>query len=209
MTTEACQKFCSDGNYGLAATEGGDTCYCGNGLQSYSALGQRGCGAACSGNSSEICGGSKYLSVWNSTSTRIPPTTVKQVGVYVHKGCYSDDVSLNGTHALGGSKYSSADALTVEACVGYCITKGYDVAGVEYGGVCYCDSKLSSAAKQLSDGQCNMPCTGNGREFCGAYSALNIYQKDSSSVGQDGTPASINKDNTATIQANTTRPALD
>ena len=210
MTNEDCRQFCSSNNYGLAGTEAGTICYCGNALQSYSALGQQGCNSACSGNSSEICGGSngasKYISVWNATSN-VPATTVHQVGTYVSQGCYSDSSGNNSTHSLNGANYTSNSGMTVEACVGFCQSKKYGYAGVEYGQDCYCDSSLASVAQKQSDSQCNMLCTGNEREFCGAYGDLIVYKQDSSSVSSDGTPSTMGDDNTASIQANTTAPA--
>lgn len=200
MTTEVCQQYCLDNNYGLAATQNGDACYCGNGLQSYSAVGQKTCNVPCAGNQTEICGGSESLSVWNSTSSTIPPTTVKAVGAYPLDGCYS------GSQILSATSHTSAMGLTVESCVGYCITKGYSVAGVQDGTTCYCDSKLSTTAKQESLSSCNVLCAGNKREFCGASSKSLVYQYDMSSV-TNGVPKAMNQPNEATFSANSTTSA--
>lgn len=207
-TNAACQQICSDRNYGLAATESGDTCACGNGLQSYSApVLQTFCNTPCAGNASEICGGSgdaKYLSVWNSTSSTIPSTMVKAVGAYPLDGCYND--TLNA-HVLNATTYTNSTSMSVEACVGYCITKNYDVAGLENGQSCYCGSTLASSVNSVAAAQCNMLCTGNRREFCGAYDRLLVYKKDPSSVTADGVPLAVNQDNSAIIVANNTAPA--
>ena len=208
-TTESCQQLCSQNNYGLAATENGDTCFCGNGLQSFSRLGKTFCNTSCAGNSSETCGGidgsnNKYLSVWNSTSSAIPPTVVKQVGSYPLDNCYSD---FNTTRALTGSTLTNATSMTVEACAEYCITKDYALAGLSYGKTCYCGSSLNVTAQVLPLAQCNMLCTGNRREFCGSYQTLLVYKKDSSSVDSNGVPKAINQPNVASITANTTSPA--
>lgn len=159
------------------------------------------------GNTSEICGGSgdtKYLSVWNSTSTTIPPTQVKAVGYYPLSGCYND--TLNA-HALNAATYTNSTGMSAEACVGFCITKNYGVAGLENGQSCYCGSTLASSVKSVAAAQCNMPCTGNRREFCGAYSQLLVYKQDPSSVTADGVPKVVNRDNSAIIVANNTAPA--
>ena len=200
MTTESCQDYCLDNNYGLAATQNGDTCYCGNGLQSYSAVGQESCNVACGGNQTEICGGAQSLSVWNSTSATIPPTTVKAVGAYPLEGCYS------GSKVLSAASYTSAMGLTVESCVGYCITKGYKVAGVQDGKTCYCDSQLATTAQQESLSSCNVLCAGNKREFCGASNMSLVYQYDMSSV-TNGVPKAMNQPNKATITPNSTSSA--
>lgn len=200
MTTETCQKYCLDNNYGLAATQNGGTCYCGNGLQSYSAVGQKSCNVPCTGNNTEVCGGAKSLSVWNSTSATIPPTAVKAVGAYALQGCYS------GSNIIKAASHTSATGLTVESCVGYCITKGYKVAGVQDGKTCYCDSKLATTAKKESLASCNVLCAGNRREFCGAYGKNLVYQYDMSSV-TNGVPKAMNQPNEATTTANTTSSA--
>ena len=209
MTNELCQAFCLKNNYGLAATQDGTTCYCGNGLQSYAALGQQSCKTPCSGNSSEICGGNdgsgnRYLSVWNSTSTTIPATTVKQVGYYVSQGCYSS-IKAN-TPILTGSTYTSTTDMSVESCVGYCITKGYSIAGVQ-SGTCYCDSALAKTAKNEAPNACNVPCGGNTREFCGASDKWNVYKYDLTSVDSQGVPNAMNLANPATAVANSTAAA--
>lgn len=209
MTTKSCQQLCFQNNYGLAATENGDTCFCGNGLQSFSKLGKTFCNAPCAGNSSETCGGidgsnKKYLSVWNSTSSAIPPTMVKQVVNYPLDNCYSD---FNTTRALTGSTLTNATAMTVETCVDYCITKDYPLAGLSYGKTCYCGQSLNATAQVLPLAQCNMLCTGNRREFCGAYQKLLVYKKDLASVDSNGVPKAMNQPNVASITANTTSPA--
>ncbi|KAI9716656.1 MAG: hypothetical protein M1812_005194 [Candelaria pacifica] len=199
LTTSDCQSFCLHNNYGLAATHNGTDCSCGNGLQSYSAVGATGCDRPCAGNSSDFCGGKDTLSVWNSTKTDIPPTTVKAVGAYVAKGCY------NGPALTGGSKYENSTGMTVESCVAFCQDASYDYAGVQYSTQCFCDKSVAKNATATNDGDCNNLCSGNRREFCGAYGKLNIYQKDSSSLDGSGAPGSMNKPNDVNlIQANGT-----
>ncbi len=201
LTTSDCQSFCLQNNYGLAGTHNGTDCSCGNGLQSYSAVGATGCDTPCAGNSSEICGGKDTLSVWNSTKTDIPATTVKSVGAYVAKGCY------NGPALTGGSKYENSTGMTVESCVAFCQDGSYDYAGLQYSTQCSCDKSLARNATTTSDGDCNNLCSGNRREFCGAYEKLNIYQKDSNSVDESGIPKSVNQPNDVNlITANSTMP---
>ena len=207
MTVESCQKFCtsSSNNYGLAGIEYGGECYCANALQSYSAVGQSGCNMACTGNSSEICGGSSRLSVYNLT-TFVPPTTVKAVGSYVSEGCYNE--ASNG-RLLTGPAYTNTSGMTVESCVAFCkaSSPSQAYAGVEYGQECYCGSSLPNGATTASINSCNMLCTGNAEEFCGAASLLNVYYNQPSSVNPSGNVAAMNANNAATISANTTPPS--
>ena len=157
---------------------------------------------ACSGNSSELCGGSDRLSVYNLT-TYIPPTTVKAVGAYVQQGCYNE---LKGGRLLTGPTYTNATGMTVESCVNYCEAASQTFAGVEYAQECYCGNSLGANPTTVATANCNMLCTGNNREFCGASNLLNIYQNTPSAVTA-GVPASINSLNKATVHANSTGPA--
>ena len=204
MTIEKCQAFCSNGNnnYGLAGLEFSQECYCGNALQNYGAVGQTGCNMVCSGNSSELCGGSSRLSIYNSTSY-VPPTTVKQVGTYVSIGCYNE---ASQGRILSGASYVNATGMTVESCVNYCSAAGATYAGVEYAQECYCGSSLPSTATTADASNCNMLCTGNKKEFCGSGGHLDVYQNSPGSVNSNGVPAAMNKANIATVQANTTAP---
>ncbi|MCJ1476788.1 hypothetical protein MMC13_005457 [Lambiella insularis] len=203
MTLESCQAYCSQNNYGLAGLEYSSQCYCGNALQSYSAVGFTGCNMACSGNSSELCGGSNRLSVYNLT-TYVPPTTAKAVGSYVSQGCYKE--ATNG-RLLGGPSFTNTTGMTVELCVNFCqaASPSQAYAGVEYGQECYCASSLPSTTIATSVSSCNTLCKGNNKEFCGASSLLNVYYYNPNSVS-NGVLASNNSPNPATISANTVAP---
>lgn len=198
MTQELCQSFCSSSknNYGLAGTTNGDTCLCGNGLQSYSAVGFTDCNKPCVGNVSEICGATNRVSVWNATSA-ISPTTVKAVGAYVYNGCFvaptTGDV-LNGTH------FTNTTSLTVESCVGYCITQNLNIGGVKGASDCYCGNSLSnSTTAASSNSSCNVVTSGNLREFGGGKGFVGVWKLDSTSVDANGKPKSMGSDNSATI----------
>ena len=80
--------------------------------------------------------------------------------------------------------------------MGYCITKGYNVAGVQQG-TCYCDSALAKTAKKEDVATCNSPCVGNSREFCGASDKWSVYGLDMNSVDSEGVPKGMNQPNEA------------
>lgn len=201
MTVESCQSFCATNNYGLAGLEYRTECFCGNALQQYSQVGFTGCTLPCSGNASEICGGSSRLSVYNLT-TYIPPTTVKSVGTYVSKGCYKE--ATTGRLLTGGGSYTNKTAMTVEACVGFCSSQkpAQQYAGVEFGQECFCSNTLPSTAVAAPADKCNMLCTGNWKEFCGAGGFLGLYFNDPNAV----VPAAMQGANAATVSANTVPP---
>jgi hypothetical protein len=67
LTTEACLTACGNEYYSLAATEYGGECYCGAMLQNGSTKApETDCNMPCSGNSSEICGGSQRLNLYEA-----------------------------------------------------------------------------------------------------------------------------------------------
>ncbi|KAI4121620.1 MAG: hypothetical protein LQ338_006265 [Usnochroma carphineum] len=207
MDIQTCQSYCTQNNYGLSGLQNGDTCYCGNGLQSFSAIQTESgaakdskCSVPCAGNSTEICGAAAYLSVWNATeAVKVPATMVKQVGYYPLKGCYNSTVSASSS-LLNAASTSLPSTNSAESCVGYCSTRGYSVAGMENGNGCKCGASLPTTAAQLDLSQCNVVCSGNTREFCGANGKTLVYVMDTSSVDGNGNPKSLGQTNDATIQ---------
>ncbi len=205
MDTESCQSYCTLNNYGLSGLQNGDTCYCGNGLQSYSTVQRETagtvsqCNTPCAGNATEICGAKSYLSVWNATEAiKIPPTMVKQVEYSPLKGCYNATLSST-TALLAAASTSLPTTNSAESCVGYCNTKGYAVAGMENGSKCSCAASLSTSAKLLQLSECNVRCSGNSREFCGAEGKALVYVVDTASVDSEGRPKSLGLGNEATV----------
>ena len=66
--------------------------------------------------------------------------------------------------------------MTVESCQTFCSSSNnnYALAGIEFGGECYCGNGLQSYSSVGYTG-CNMACTGNKTEFCGGSSRLSLY----------------------------------
>lgn len=200
LTIESCQSLCLENNYGVAGLENGSICSCGNGLQSYSStVGHldSACNTRCNGNISETCGGlnpstgETYLSVWNSTSNSIIPTFVHQVGAYPRVGCFRN-VNISTTTAL----YSGPLPISVESCVGFCISSSSQpFAYLKDGQTCYCAPSLPLSAELWDDVRCTKTCAGNSREFCGGSEGILVYRRDEGSV-VDGVPKGVNADNT-------------
>ncbi|KAL0631885.1 hypothetical protein Q9L58_009237 [Maublancomyces gigas] len=185
MTLEKCQLYCLDRNLPMAGLEYGNECYCGTSLQSGSTLGQIGCTMACTGNSSQICGGPSRLGVYNYTQF-VPPVIVPAVGTYISQGCYSEATT---GRALSAYSFTNTTAMTVELCVGACKTRSYQYAGLEYSQECYCGNTLAATAARIPDAQCNSLCKGNKREYCGASKKMNLYFNQPSNITANGMPA--------------------
>ncbi|KAG4437093.1 hypothetical protein IFR05_007427 [Cadophora sp. M221] len=186
MTTDLCQSQCKKAGYTLSGVEYGGECYCDSALRNGGGPapdGSAGCNKACNGNSAEICGGGNRLSLYSLTtpggstssssqisnsgsqtgSSTASSTSALASSSWTSLGCYNDSV---GSRTLSNPIYGNNDIMTVELCENSCKSAGYTLAGVEYGGECYCDNTIKNYGAPASDG-CTMACHGNPAETCG------------------------------------------
>ncbi len=164
--------------------------------------GLTGCNMPCNGNSSEYCGGSNRLDVYkfgaatsststisssasttSTTSTSTSSATSLPTG-WKYIGCYIDNAD---GHILLNQQPDNA-ALTVESCVQTCKGLGYGVAGMEYSSQCFCDNFLHNGGNLTTDADCNMACSGNASEKCGAGNRMSIYANGNLQVYQPPAP---------------------
>ncbi|KAI0154753.1 putative glyoxal oxidase [Xylariaceae sp. FL1272] len=82
MSAKTCTAACQAAGYILAGTEYGGECYCGNEISNDGAPADDGCDMKCNGNSTEICGGSNRLNVYDfnmefaiTSSSTVPATS--------------------------------------------------------------------------------------------------------------------------------------
>lgn len=124
MTGETCIAYCSSKGYNVAGTEYSSECYCGTTLPSLAE--ESDCDMACSGDSTEACGGPARLSVYSNVVQGAPQVN-PGVGGFVSYGCVADSVAErtlpNGVQVQG--------PMTVALCVSACQAGGYAFAGVE------------------------------------------------------------------------------
>ncbi|KAJ7720041.1 hypothetical protein B0H16DRAFT_1793954 [Mycena metata] len=99
------------------------------------------------------------------------PTTLP--GNWTSKGCYTDGQAAG--RSLTGASFTNATGMTVESCINFCIGKNFILAGVEFAQQCYCDNFLENGATTAPLSDCNMACTGNPKETCGAGNRLNVF----------------------------------
>jgi hypothetical protein len=146
----------------------------------------------CAGNQYEYCGAGNRLNVYakNGTvisttsslsspasatgSTTTPTQTSAAIGIPVgwnYDGCYSE--GING-RALNHQQPDS-QTNSVENCINTCVGLGYSVAGLEFGAQCFCDNNLYNGAAPTAGTNCNMACSGNANELCGAGNYLSVY----------------------------------
>ncbi|KAJ7124283.1 hypothetical protein C8R44DRAFT_703775 [Mycena epipterygia] len=137
--------------------------------------------------------------------TQISAQTVSptSVGTWTYQGCFVDDPFRQLQHqqfVTGG--------MTAEACTSACKTAGFALAGLEFGGECWCDSFLHGTLP-FADSQCaQMTCSGNSAETCGGSNRLQVYLDTSAAPpdtsvcvatsGEDFSPVAVTKSTPAT-----------
>lgn len=185
MTLEKCLDFCK--NYNYWGTEYGRECYCGNSLGAGSVaapLDQ--CNMVCGGNRAEFCGAGNRLELFSTTASITTPT-----GTLVHKptiapytmvGCWAEGASNRALNSGG----TSSPSMTNEKCADFC--KAYRYFGTEYGSECHCGSYLSGDSKAAPIAECNMVCSGDQFEYCGASNRLELYMNPSIAGGAPEQP---------------------
>ncbi|CZR69831.1 related to beta-1,3 exoglucanase [Phialocephala subalpina] len=171
MTVEVCTAFCKGNGYQYAGLEYYGECFCGasvNGPQ----VDESYCSDPCAGDTSEICGGTDYVSVYQDPT--YPVENNSTISDYKPLGCYTD-LTATGRTLPWQQDQVNASTITVESCLFACKDGGYAFAGVEYGSQCFCGVVLGNSTSKVDSSQCSMPCAGNSSETCGGPALLNLY----------------------------------
>ncbi|KAI3391378.1 hypothetical protein diail_7464, partial [Diaporthe ilicicola] len=191
MDVSTCQTYCNILGYRLSGVEYSNECYCGNVIANSANTGHLidgydQCTWLCSGTvaredgTQEVCGGYASISVYNNTDPSFGKTTTSSYPSN-YLGCASE---ASSSRALQGSS-TSGPGMTVDACAAF-VQKGnsgagYKYFGLEYGSECYVGNTLMPSSKILTDSSdppsrsCNMKCSGNDSEICGAGDLLSLY----------------------------------
>jgi hypothetical protein len=169
LTLEDCAAFCKGFNF--FGMEYSSECYCGYTINAAAvAEPATDCNMLCSGNDTEICGGSWRLTVYGSKTTSVPPGIPSKVADYTSLGCWSDNV--NGRAML--NLYAN-DSMTLEMCATTASAAGATYWGTEYGRECWFGTDLGGGNSATSLNRCGMLCGGNSSEYCGGPNALSLY----------------------------------
>lgn len=187
MTRGGCVSFCSSRGYPYAGIEYGQECRCDtqlrNGANTTQLLSASKCGMACSGLSTENCGGPSTFDLFVNqallTAANAHTSTIPSG--YTLTGCIAEGSS---GRALTGASTTSASGMSRGACVAFCQSKGFALAGVEYGQECYCGSQLVNGATNATlldaSSRCGMPCSNTSvDETCGGSATLLLYTNPS------------------------------
>ncbi|KIM25969.1 hypothetical protein M408DRAFT_202977 [Serendipita vermifera MAFF 305830] len=181
LTVEKCTDKCFSLGYKFSGVEYGSECYCSNAIGTYPNSGSPqtdGCAMPCEGApSTEICGGSNRLSLYEYTGSglSITPTELPSYNDFNSKGCYVDSVNARVLTPLN----TAQAPMTVGNCVDACSAAGFTVAGLEFSSECYCGNALPPLS--TTEG-CVMACAGDSAHLCGGPDRLNVYQKEEAPV---------------------------
>ncbi|ROT36896.1 WSC domain-containing protein [Sodiomyces alkalinus F11] len=177
MTNEVCAEFCADNGFSYAGTEWFHECYCGNSLAPGGILANEAdCNTPCAGDSAQPCGGGNRLTLYFNEGVTGPGVNPGVDG-WESMGCYTEGTTGRTlTHGVGSIPGAE---MTVAKCVAACETADFILAGVEYGGECYCGNSIQNGGAPSENG-CNMLCNGNSTEYCGGPGHLNIYNFENS-----------------------------
>ncbi|KAI0659966.1 WSC-domain-containing protein [Cubamyces menziesii] len=116
-------------------------------------------------------------------------------------GCRSD----TSARALTGYSFAN-DQMTVASCVSTCSSKGFLMAGVEFGRECYCGNSFQNqAGEPLPAASCNMACAGDATGTCGGNWAFTLYKHSDLAVANPGPSSSASV--TPTSVASATQPS--
>jgi hypothetical protein len=175
MTVEMCLGLCVP-TYKYFGVARGNECWCGDGIGSTGTnVSMTECSTHCAGDQDQFCGQTNRINIYSTvtaTNTSTPNPDPPE-DPYHYYGCYTEATS---SRALALYAAFSGTAMTVKYCANFCLTThGTTIFGVEYGSECYCGTKLEAGSVQVLEADCNVPCSGNATETCGAGNRLNVY----------------------------------
>jgi WSC domain-containing protein len=134
----------------------------------------------------QTCGGPGGYIVIYYDSTKYDPATGKLSGPtaspipsvpsgvagYSYSGCWSDAPE---SRSLNVGSVGNRSNMSLENCATLC--SSYTMFGTEYAEECYCGNGILASAIREPVSDCNMPCTGNSSELCGAGNRLSLFFK--------------------------------
>ncbi|RYP66169.1 hypothetical protein DL771_007945 [Monosporascus sp. 5C6A] len=126
-----------------------------------------------------------------TTSTTGVVTPGPSPTFWTDMGCYVEDSKLpileKNLSPAGGDA-----ALSIPKCKNTCYRRAYGFAGVQEGNQCWCGSYVGGEwASNQTD--CNTPCTGDKKTFCGGKGLVNIFKAEENLTPASNTTTSTGK----------------
>ena len=173
MTQDLCVSTCNGKGYKYAGVEYASQCFCGDDILASASTTAAG-NMACAGNSAQLCGGSGKINIFvNANAAAISGAP----SGWTVNGCYPDSSS---NRALDAYSFSSS-SMTPALCTSTCLSKGYNYAGLEYGGECYCDTAITASLTAANSNNCEYICNGDSSSRCGGNYYISILVSNSAS----------------------------
>lgn len=111
----------------------------------------------------------------------VPGKTTANDGKGLYYGCYTEAM-----RTLEDVQWNS-ETLTVDACAKFCQKDNWALFGVEYGGECFCGSKLKPPMSRAAETSCDMPCKGKSADICGGAGVISVWN-NTAHVPQSNAP---------------------
>ncbi|KAJ4010351.1 hypothetical protein NW752_005026 [Fusarium irregulare] len=181
MTVEKCVAECKGNGFRYAGLKYYGVCYCGSTVGG-AQLDDSKCSYPCTGNQTQTCGSDNALSIWQDPTFKTTdlggvvtnlPGVIKSIAGYKPSGCYTDNSSKG--RALTWPMDVDGSKMTPSTCLNACADQGFPLAGLEYGGECYCGNVLANDTVKANVDDCNVPCNGDKTLLCGGPSRLSVY----------------------------------
>lgn len=192
-------------------------CYCGDTLASDAVKGATGCTLTCFSNSTEYCGGTKRMNLYQAIDASSPPTSsitpnttptgttsppAKATNGFTYAGCYAEPAGHKAMKLL-----TANDLMSVEFCISAAQARlsatpatTYNYVGVEYGRECYgATAAVPAQTSLVGNKACTKACKGNSAESCGGRAMYNYYITSAITTAPSNIPVST----TGTVAAAT------
>lgn len=86
-----------------------------------------------------------------------------------YQGCLQEGAAGR----LGPMLSSSLDSMTIQLCIAAARDQGFAYAGLQYSSNCLASNDISM---YTTAGVCDMPCSGDSAQMCGAGNTNSIYR---------------------------------
>ncbi|KAI4865776.1 glyoxal oxidase N-terminus-domain-containing protein [Hypoxylon rubiginosum] len=179
LTPQKCAQVCLTNNYSISGTEYYTQCFCSDAIYNGGVASDdtTPCSTPCGGDSSVMCGGPGYLTIYSDGTPPVfkAPTPARDVQNWTYQGCYEDNVNNKRTLFW---QLMFPGTMTPEQCLSKCASFGYAAAGLEYGDECYCGDPIdvgASGATDRPETECNVVCAGDASAICGGGARLSLY----------------------------------
>ncbi|ETS86981.1 hypothetical protein PFICI_00809 [Pestalotiopsis fici W106-1] len=114
---------------------------------------------------------SSVISSTTTSSSAAATTTSALSAGFSALGCYVD----SGNPRLLTYQATSGSTNTPQSCATACQSAGYKYSGTEYASECWCgNTKPDNSTLATSSSECNMACSGDATQTCGAGNRLSV-----------------------------------